>query len=231
MLAAIALCLATTILLKMSLKNEVAGVPSATRNPWLAIITLVPLVWLLAVTFTAGIQKIGHNDPRIGFFAAAKGYMAKIAEAYPATGVARNDAGLAAAQKALPANKRLLFNNYLDAGVTMTFLALISVIVLLSAREWLLLITSRKPAVLRESEPVWLPDYAIAEGGRKLGGAAGAATLTLALARELSGEAQLARAQQQVAQCERSLAGEASTNDKVYVEVTEQRFNGVRRCC
>jgi hypothetical protein len=125
----------------------------------------------------------------------------------------------------------LLFNNYLDAGVTMAFLALISVIVVLSAREWLRLLTRRKPAVLRESEPVWLPDYAVAERGRKAGGVAGAAALTLALAKELSGEAQLARAQQQVTQCKCGAGCETETARKVYIEVTEQRFNGVRRCC
>jgi hypothetical protein len=61
-----------------------------------------------------------------------------------------------------------------------------------------------KPAVLKESEPVWLPDYAVMEGGRKMGGgAAGTATLALALAKELSGEAQLDRAhQQQAAICD-----------------------------
>ena len=60
MLAAIALCLATTIILKMALGAPVsdpartgdsqhagpeAGAPS--RSPWLALVTLIPLVWLL----------------------------------------------------------------------------------------------------------------------------------------------------------------------------------------
>ena len=74
MLAAIGLCLGTTIILKMTLQPERGGErrePSG-GSPALALITLVPLVWLLAVTVTAGVQKIWHPDPRIGFLAQAK---------------------------------------------------------------------------------------------------------------------------------------------------------------
>ena len=35
----------------------------------------------------------------------------------------------------------------------------------MSVREWILLLSRRKPAVLHETEPVWLPDYAVVEGG------------------------------------------------------------------
>ena len=55
---------------------------------------------------------------------------------------------------------------------------------MLSAREWILLLTVAKPPQLHETEPVWLPDYAVVEGGRRTRvGAAGAAALALALAK------------------------------------------------
>ncbi len=273
MLAAIALCLATTILLKMAIQRRTGVAPvskSKTRemkfetaatpvlhSPAFALITLVPLVWLLAVTFTAGVQKIWHPDPRIGFLAQATTLKEKELELQRMHTKANYDLMMFAAKnyskprdvefftrlaalqkvcddtwKPVPANRAQLFNNRLDAFVAGFFLVMVSAIVLLSSREWMLLLSRRKPAMLRESEPVWLPDYALVEGGKKFGGVAGTAALTLALAKELSGEAQLERAQQQAAHCQ---CGHAETNgpsaQKVYVEVTEQRFNGIRRCC
>jgi carbon starvation protein len=59
LLAAIALCVATTILLKM-------------HGPKYLWVTCVPLAWLLVVTFTAAWQKIFSPLPRIGFLAAAE---------------------------------------------------------------------------------------------------------------------------------------------------------------
>ena len=47
----------------------------------MALITLIPLVWLLAVTMTAGVQKIWHSDPRIGFLAQARVQAEQIASA------------------------------------------------------------------------------------------------------------------------------------------------------
>jgi carbon starvation protein len=253
MLAAIALCLATTIILKMQLGAPASGTariekhaaPEAgapKRSPALALITLVPLVWLVAVTFTAGVEKIFHPDPRIGFLAQAQ----VLAEKTPALQKELDNANAAgdvtaidAAQKALRANHTLRFNNLLDAAVAGIFLALVIAIVLLSLREWFLLLPRRKPAVLHETEPVWLPDYAIVEGGRKFSGAAGAAALALALAKEWSGESHLERAHQ--CECSRvcenadvprtHIRGYDKTTQQVYVETTEQRFNGVRRCC
>jgi carbon starvation protein len=257
MLAAIALCLATTIILKMQLQKSSAGVPpaaheakcaplaagtAALRSPCLALITLIPLIWLVAVTFTAGAEKISHSDPRIGFLAQAQ-MLAEKTPALQSTLTNANAAGDAttidAAQKTLHANRTLRFNNLLDAAVAGIFLTLVVAIVLLSLREWFLLLSRRKPAVLHETEPVWLPDYAVLEGGRKFSGAAGAAALALALAKEWSGESHLERAQQ--CECGRvcenadvprtHVRGYDKAVQQVYVEATEQRFNGVRRCC
>ncbi len=69
MLAAMALCLATTIILK---KQLLPGDETRRRYPAFMLITLVPLVWLLAVTMTAGVEKMFHSDPRIGFLAQAR---------------------------------------------------------------------------------------------------------------------------------------------------------------
>jgi hypothetical protein len=93
--------------------------------------------------------------------------------------------------------------------------------------------------VLHETDPVWLPDYAVVEGGRKFSGAAGTAALALALAKEWSGESHLERARQ--CECGRvcenadaprtHVRGDDKTAQQIYVAATEQRFNGVRRCC
>ena len=229
MLAAIALCLGTTIILKMQLSPKVEGRGSKARKPTFILITLIPLAWLVAVTFTAGVQKIWSPDPRIGFLAQAQTLAEKTSGLQKALDTANTSGDVAAmdiAQKALQTNRALQFNNILDAAAAGIFLMLVTVIILLSIREWILLLTGRKPAVLHESESVWLPDYAVAEG--KPLHIAGTAALALALAKEWSGESHLERARQQaqaVCTCHPANA------QQIYVEVTEQRFNGVRRCC
>ena len=100
-------------------------------------------------------------------------------------------------------------------------------------------------AVLHESTPVWLPDYAIPEA--KPIGAAAAITLAVALAHELSGEAEMDRNGKaclcaEHAQFKVSFIGEdtdalrlakpRSDREKRYVDVIQRRFNGsVNRCC
>ena len=201
------------------------------RSPALALITFIPLIWLVAVTFTAGVEKIFHPDARIGFLAQAQVLAEKtstLQKALDDANAAGDVTAIDAAQKALHANGTLRFNNLLDATVAGIFLALVTAIVLLSLREWFLLLSRRKPAVLHETEPVWLPDYAVVEGGRRFSGAAGTAALALALAKEWSGESHLERAHQQAqAVCECHPANA----QQIYVTATEQRFNGVRRCC
>jgi carbon starvation protein len=248
MLAAIALCLGTTIILKMQLQPEGRALrrpeipepteshriaefapPKRTGKPALALITLIPLVWLVAVTFTAGVQKIWNPNPRIGFLAQARTLADKmpgLQKALDTANTSGDGTAMDVAQKAAQANRTVQFNNLLDAAVAGIFLMLVTAIIFLSVREWILLLTRRKPAMLHETEPVWLPDYAMAEG--KSLHIAGTAALALALAKEWSGESHLERAQQQaqaVCTCHPANA------QQIYVEVTEQRFNGVRRCC
>jgi hypothetical protein len=228
------------------------------RKPAFALITLVPLLWLLAVTFTAGAEKIWSSDPRIGFLAQAKILEDKDHElqhnhtqanldlmTFGATNYSRSHdavffAKVAALQRicddtwhSVAANEAQRFNNLLDAAVAGIFLLLVTAIVVVSLREWILLLSRRKPAVLHETEPVWLPDYALKESGPNLHSVAGAAAIAFTLARELSGESQLERARQQAVACECNAHAPvpAKSADRIYLETTEQRFNGVRRCC
>ena len=99
------------------------------------------------------------------------------------------------------------------------------------------MLARRKLAMLGETPPVWLPDYAVAEA--KPLHVVGLVTLGFALAKELSGEAQLERAQKnQSSMChcqEQNSAGICSErrtkSSELYVETTERRFNGINRCC
>ena len=114
LLAVIALSLGTTILIKM--KKE--------RHLWA---TLLPLAWLLAVTFTAGWQKIFAADIRLGFLSAAQHFQL-LAEA-------------GGTPKALAALHHQVFNNYLNAAITALFLLLTVLIVASCARVWIRLLT------------------------------------------------------------------------------------------
>jgi carbon starvation protein len=268
MLAGIALCLATTVILKMQLRPaEVTGKSAAVSGrPAVALVTLLPLIWLLAVTLTAGWQKIYHADPRIGFLAQARALDVKrlaleqnqakaaqefttIQAKYPhptpdqQTEIDTLAATVKTATTALKENRTLHFNNRLDAVVAGIFLLLVSVIVVSSVREWILLLARKRLAQLQETTPVWLPEYAVAEGKPRR--FFGLLALALALAKELSGEGAVDRAVAHAKSCpchESDHASAASpatdpaaaarqARQQAYLTAAEQRFDGVRHCC
>ncbi len=110
LLAATALTLATTILLK-------------TTRPVYALTTAFPLVWLLSVTMTAGSHKIWNPDPRIGFLAQADRLAGQLAS------------GVIGPER-LGETQILIFNNRLDAAVTALFMVLVAVVVADASRVW-----------------------------------------------------------------------------------------------
>jgi carbon starvation protein len=118
LLATVALCVATTIIIKMG-------------KPRYAAVTLVPLAWLVSVTFTASWQKMFDPNPRIGFLAHAR----QLAWAFPQP----------------PGVSRLIFNDRLDALVTGALIVMVAIILLESGFLWLGVLSGRKEAHLKES--------------------------------------------------------------------------------
>jgi carbon starvation protein len=102
LLAAIALCVATGILVKSGRLKYV----------W---VTALPLLWLVIITTTAAWQKIFSADIRIGFFAAAHDMAAKL------------DAGVLPPEKAAVA-PQLIFNQELDAWLTLFFVVVLWIV-------------------------------------------------------------------------------------------------------
>ncbi|MCX8155428.1 MAG: carbon starvation protein A [Verrucomicrobiae bacterium] len=246
MLAAIALCLGTTILLKMQLQRRQAKPGGASRSLAVVLVTLVPLAWLLAVTCSAGAIKVFHPDPKMGFWAAAQAAHQTLTQLEPQLAQARA-AGAAEQIQALERRileaRRARFNNRVDAVVTAVFLALIGTMLALSARTWWQLLRRQQPATLKETEPVWLPDYAVAEGAPR--GWWGWLALALLAAKEVSGQAACERAQQQ-APCacghvhpapakmtgQTAQAPPAPSRGEIVAQMLEKRYGGgVNRCC
>ncbi len=125
LLSSVALCVATTVLIKMH----------RLRYAW---ITVLPLIWLLAVTFTAGWQKIFSAEPRLGFLSHAAALENALA------------AGKIAAMKIVE-TRTVIFNERLDAAVCAAFLVLVSIILVDSLRVWYGLLRGSRPAATSES--------------------------------------------------------------------------------
>jgi carbon starvation protein len=127
LLAAVALCVGTTVLIKMQ----------KARYAW---VTLVPLAWLVLVTFTAGWQKVFSPDAKLGFLAHANVVQAALARG-----------ALPAGAKTVDAARQMLFNDRLDAAVAVLFMAVVVMVIAASMREWYLVLSRRKPARVAET--------------------------------------------------------------------------------
>ena len=109
MLAAIALTFCTVVLFKM--KHE--------RFAW---VTIVPTVWLVLCTVTAGLEKVFHPDPKVGF----------ISHAIKFSGAAAANQVLAPAKR-LSEMHRVIFNDYLDATLAALAVTIVVLVVVYAA--------------------------------------------------------------------------------------------------
>jgi carbon starvation protein len=117
LLATVALCVATTIIIKM-------------HRAKYSLVTLVPLAWLVTVTYTASWHKVLDPNPRIGFLA-----QARVLAAGPVT----RETG------------RLIFNNRLDAALTTILVVMVSLVVIESVRVWVGILSGKRASPVCEA--------------------------------------------------------------------------------
>jgi carbon starvation protein len=117
LLAIVALCVASTIIIKL-------------HRARYAAVTLLPLVWLVSVTFTASWYKIFDANPRVGFLAQARA----LAAAPPTS-----------------ATSRLILNNRLDAAVTAILVVMVTLVLIESARQWVGILRGLRDAQVTEA--------------------------------------------------------------------------------
>lgn len=123
LLAVIAFCLGTTILIKMG----------KVRYCW---VTLVPMLFLTCVTFLAGWMKI---------------FSAKAAGFWPAILKHRDLLATPLSENQRRLSEQAITNAWVDIAITTLFLILVAAIIVGCAREWWLLLTGKKVAQLQES--------------------------------------------------------------------------------
>ncbi|WP_436775552.1 carbon starvation CstA family protein [Yinghuangia sp. YIM S09857] len=109
LLAAIALTVATTVLIKHG----------KVRWAW---VTGVPLLWDLAVTYTAGWQKIFSGDPRVGFFAQRRRYADAV-----------DDGKVLGPAKSIDEMHTVVLNCTVNGVLTAVFLTLVAIVVISAA--------------------------------------------------------------------------------------------------
>ncbi|NVM78962.1 carbon starvation protein [Duganella sp. SG902] len=123
MLAAIALILGTCVLFKM-------------KRGQYAWVTIVPTVWLLLCTLTAGWQKIFDANPKVGFLAHAAKYQAAL-----------DEGKVLAPAKSVAQMQQVIFNDYLDASLAGFFVIVVLSVLVFGARTVLAARANSKPTV------------------------------------------------------------------------------------
>jgi carbon starvation protein len=131
LLAVIAFCLGTTILIKMGKQRYLA-------------VTVIPLVFLIAVTFSAGYIKIFSSDPTMGFLAGAEFYGDKILQG--------------GSEQELATWSKVKFMNQVDAAVAGFFLVCVAIIVVGCVNDWARMLFGSRKVVLHESPYVAMTD-------------------------------------------------------------------------
>ncbi|HEY0585999.1 MAG TPA: carbon starvation CstA family protein [Pseudoduganella sp.] len=121
MLAAVALILATCVLFKMK----------RAKYAW---VTILPTIWLLLCTLTAGWQKIFDANPKIGFLAHAAKYQASLTEGK-----------VLAPAKSIEQMQQVIFNDYLDAGLAAFFMIVVASVLVFGVRTALAAWNASRP--------------------------------------------------------------------------------------
>ena len=111
MLAGIALAFCTVVMVKM-------------KRGRYALVAALPTLWLLVCTLTAGWQKLFHENPKIGFLANARRF---------SDAISRGE--LLAPAKTLDEMSRIVFNNWVNAGLCVLFMAVLLSTVFFGLRE------------------------------------------------------------------------------------------------
>ena len=126
LLAAVALTVATTILIKSG------------KLKW-AWVTLVPLAWDATVTLTASWQKVFSDDPKLGFFAQRDTFQEAL-----------DDGEVLAPATSLGDMEKIVTNSTVDGVLAAFFALLIILIIADAARVWIATIRGTRPVELTE---------------------------------------------------------------------------------
>jgi carbon starvation protein len=125
MLATVALCVVTSIIIRRGKARY-------------AFVTLTPLIWLVAVTMTAGFQKIFSPMANVGFLSHSAMLRAQLSTP---------DGAKRAAEIG-----RQIWNDRMDTVMTIIFIAVVAIILVESARAWLKHLNGSAAALGAETE-------------------------------------------------------------------------------